>query len=117
MSASLPVANAKVYRVRNLPGDVDRLAAASLVARAFGDIVTDDVGLSSLALTIDPWAPSPTRTATVTFKTIPSLIASNPKTSEWRLPGPGSQRPIVVDTTFRGLTPLNDVHPSVHDHE
>ena len=117
MEASGPAPQLKVYRVRNLPGNVDRLAAASLIAQSMDGIQTDDVVLSSLALTIDPWTPSSTKTATVSFKKTPSPIASRPGGPEWRLPGLGSQSPLIVDTHFRGFTPLNDVHSSTHEHE
>lgn len=107
----------KVYRARNLPGHADRLAAIELLAQCVPDIALDDVQLGSLAFAVDPWSLSPTKTATLMFKTVPAVIGINPNSTEWTFPVPGLESPIILDIHFYGLTPLNEVDISTHTNE
>ncbi|XMA07283.1 hypothetical protein WAI453_000074 [Rhynchosporium graminicola] len=52
------------------------------------------------------------KTSTVMFVTIPSLIHDDPGKQEWRIPGNAPSRnvdDIILDVHFIGMTPLNDV--------
>ncbi|KAK7229266.1 hypothetical protein V2G26_001436 [Clonostachys chloroleuca] len=104
----------KVYRATNLPGHVDRLGALELLARCLPDITLDDIQLGSLATAIEPWALTPTKTATLTLKTVPATISEDQNSTEWVFPAAGLVRPVVLDTHFYGLTPLNEVEETLH---
>ncbi|KAI1376505.1 hypothetical protein F4677DRAFT_459687 [Hypoxylon crocopeplum] len=60
----------KVYRLRNLPGHVDRQSAAELFSACIDDASPQDIRISSLAYTVDPWARPPTKIATLTFEKV-----------------------------------------------
>jgi hypothetical protein len=109
--------NTKVYRLRNLPGHVDRQSAAELFASCFDDASPQHVLISSLAPAIDPWTRSPTKTATLIFKETPTAVHSHAISGEWRFPVPGLTKALILDHHFQGLTPLNEVNPGEHEHE
>ncbi|VUC31189.1 unnamed protein product [Clonostachys rosea] len=104
----------KVYRATNLPEHVDRLGALELLARCIPGITLEDIKLGSLAVAIDPWALTPTKTATLTLKTVPTSISEDQNGTEWAFPAAGLVHPVILDTHFYGLTPLNEVEETIH---
>jgi hypothetical protein len=92
-----------VYRLRRLPAHADR----------------QDVQVHSLANAVDPWERYPTRTATLTFKKPPFAPGARPENGvpEWSIPVLGLSLPLLLDSHFIGVTPLNDVPPSEHEYE
>ncbi|KAK5992042.1 hypothetical protein PT974_05438 [Cladobotryum mycophilum] len=112
MSQSQP--KPKVYRVRNLPIHVDRLLTRELLSQALPDLALRDIRIFSVAKVVDRWERQPTRTATVTFCRTPRVIEKKPRSLEWTVQLPGLPRPLIIDTHFLGMTPLNDVTEADH---
>ena len=104
-----------VFRVRGLPIDVKHPDdVASLLSVRLGDIPSHTVKVYSLATALDftsDFSGSPrSRSATVMFETIPSLVQNSPGKEEWSIPAQSHQSDeVVLDTHFIGMTPLNDV--------
>ena len=107
----------KVYRLRNIPSHADRYLAAELIAGCVRGLSPHQIRISSLALAIDPWARTPTKTATLTLEFCNSDIELKPGQEEWAFSLPGLPKPLLLDQHFRGLTPLNDVNPETHKYE
>jgi len=107
----------KVYRLRYLPGHVDRLKAVELLAGLLDGIAASDIQIYSLAQSVDPAERPPAKVATLTFSKLPSIIHSDPNGSEWTIDGPGLSKPLILDSRFRGMTPLNDMLPGSHRFE
>jgi hypothetical protein len=63
-----------------------------------------------------PWETPPTKTATLSFIALPSVVEVQIKKGEWKIEG-GFDRPLILDTHFLGLTPLNDVEAQKHEIE
>lgn len=109
----------KVYRLRNLPGHVDRQRAAELLAACAVEVALHQIRISSLAHVVDPWTLPPTKTATLTITDfnidIHAQFSSGP--NEWTLHTPGLADPLILDCHFHGLTPLNDVDPDAHEYD
>ncbi|KXJ85383.1 hypothetical protein Micbo1qcDRAFT_223338, partial [Microdochium bolleyi] len=108
-----------VYRLRNLPSEVDRLAVAQLVVAALADpeITIHDVEIHSLAPAVD-WSQS--KVATLSFRADPksfqaSLASEQNHPREWRQRVTGLSQPLIFDAHFNGLTVLNNVHDSEHE--
>ncbi|KAH8894176.1 hypothetical protein GQ53DRAFT_744927 [Thozetella sp. PMI_491] len=114
---SKPRHTSKVYRLRGLPGHVDRLEAVGILSRSLQDVGRDDIHIRSLAAAVDPWERQPTRTATLTFEKTPALIAAHSELGEWKIPVTGLGSPLLIDTHFFGLTALNDVSPAEHRYD
>ena len=115
------LSKSKVFRLRNLPGHVDRLSAAKLLASALRDDVFtfDSVQIFSLALAVDDWKRRRTKVATLMFEKIPTAVDSHSGSvaQEWSFDVPGLPSPLILDTHFRGMTPLNEVSTAEHEHE
>jgi hypothetical protein len=115
----------KVYRLRNIPAHADRLAVTQLVTTALNDpyITAGDVQISSLAPAVELWKRWRTQVATLTFKQVPKLLASQslkpgePEPTFWSLAVPGLPEPLVLDTQFDGLTPLNETSLENHEYD
>jgi hypothetical protein len=100
MAASSTSATPKTYRVRGLPADnSEPQDIADLLAACLGDTCQPRVH----SLASDPSKSRDDLVATVTFSGHPSLLVDTK--NEWTLPEPHSK--IVIDTHFRGITPLN----------
>lgn len=112
-----PNIKARVFRVRNLPGHVDRLSAVELLCAAIEDITSQDVQISSLAYDVDPWAWSRTKVATMTFHREPPALSSSLGGGEYLFPVSGLERPLIIDHHFQGITPLNYVPNREHKYE
>lgn len=107
----------RVFRVRNLPGHVDRLSAMELLCASIKGITAQDVQISSLAYDIDPWACSRTKVATLTFHKEPPALSSSLKGGEYHVSVSGLEKPLIIDHHFRGITPLNHVPDYEHTYE
>ncbi len=110
----------KVYRLQNLPAHVDRLAAAELLASTFPDAVSPaDIYIYSLASTLHSWA-QPTKVATLMFRKLPAGLNQfygSFEIDQWNIRLAGFSEPLILDTHFRGMTPLSDPQKSDHTHE
>jgi hypothetical protein len=107
---------AKVYRLRGIPLHLDRQGVVDLVCSSLPDISRNEVAIASLALSCGFWS-SNSKTATLTFTTLPSIVKTAATQHTWRLTTPGLPEPLVLDDDFGGLTPLNDVDPEQYDQE
>ncbi|KAI0466703.1 hypothetical protein F4859DRAFT_496404 [Xylaria cf. heliscus] len=103
------------FRLRRCPVDADAKICAELLSAAFADIEPEGVHIQSLATNLDPWERPRTKVATLTFRTTPSLLTEQHDRSEWVLPVDGLEEPLILDTHFLGLTPLNDVDHETHE--
>ncbi|KAK0724323.1 hypothetical protein B0H67DRAFT_102434 [Lasiosphaeris hirsuta] len=103
------------FRLRGCPATVDEVALCDALAQAFGDIDPDDIHLQSLARAVDPWETPSTKTATLRFAKLPSVVQAQISRGEWKIEGSGLNNALILDSHFLGLTPLNDV--GVHKHK
>lgn len=76
----------------------------------------EDITVASLALSCGR-SRTPTKTATLTLRSLPDVVRTAPGAGEWLLPVSGLPKPLILDDTFYGLTPLNDVAGLEHHHE
>ncbi|KAI1211486.1 uncharacterized protein F4807DRAFT_472944 [Annulohypoxylon truncatum] len=104
-----------VYRLRGCPAHLHPGTAAEFLSREFGDVSRDDIQIQSLATDPEPWVTSPTKVGTLVFKRLPALIETQKEQDTWDLKVLGFERPLVLDTHFRGMTPLNDVEEAKHE--
>ncbi|KAF7529190.1 hypothetical protein G7054_g9937 [Neopestalotiopsis clavispora] len=108
-----------VYRLRQLPEDADRLEAVQLFSKALG-IESSAIHVWSLAHSTDPWVPS--KIATLQFSEtveVQEVLMRNAKGNisksgdDWKIQVENLKDSLVLDSHFRGLTPLYD--PAVHE--
>ncbi|KAH8745420.1 hypothetical protein F5882DRAFT_262810, partial [Hyaloscypha sp. PMI_1271] len=97
------------YRVRLLPSHLDRHGVVRLLSTLLDGLEPDNIQILSLARSVNPWERPPTKTATVMFGRLPTVLDSDH--DEWVLESQqaGLERNIMIDTHFLGLTALNDV--------
>ncbi|CAH0020775.1 unnamed protein product, partial [Clonostachys rhizophaga] len=106
-----PEQSSKVYRLRYLPRYVDRLDTAKMLVGCIPGLQLEEIQISSLASAVDNRL---SKTATVMFKFTPHIVCREPSQNQWDFPVSGLPEPIVLDTHFYGLTPLNEVDESSH---
>ncbi|UKZ81863.1 hypothetical protein TrVFT333_009639 [Trichoderma virens FT-333] len=107
----------KVYRLRDIPADRDRLGVAELIKPFIPDGKLEDITIASLAPTCGFPGRSPTKTATVTVRKTPEIMNHSSTTGEWKLCTPALTNPLILDATFYGLTPLNEVEEHQHKYD
>ncbi|PTB63731.1 hypothetical protein BBK36DRAFT_1126010 [Trichoderma citrinoviride] len=107
----------KVYRLRGIPAHLDRLGLARLIQPFLPAGKLEDISVASLALSCDFWSRHPTKTATLTLRNLPEVVREAPAAGEWELPVLALPKPLILDDTFFGLTPLNEVPESQHQHD
>ncbi|KAL7906988.1 hypothetical protein GGI35DRAFT_482355 [Trichoderma velutinum] len=108
----------KVYRLRGIPPYMDRLSVAQLVRPFLSDGKLEDIRVASLALSCDIRIENRTKTATLNLKTLPEVVRDAPAAGEWHLPVHAlPEHSLILDDTFYGLTPLNDVAMSQHQYD
>lgn len=107
----------RVFRVRNLPGHLDRLSAVEVLCAAIKGITAEDVQISSLAYDVDPWACSRTKVATLNFHREPPALGLSLKGGEYPISVAGLEKPLIIDHHFQGITPLNHVPDYEHKYE
>ncbi|RWA04471.1 hypothetical protein EKO27_g10640 [Xylaria grammica] len=112
----------KVFRLQQIPINVDRRLACELMSAALG-IESASVLISSLARSVNPF--NPTKVATLTFSDASHVrdILEKPRPGsnvirngdEWciTVQDHGHNEPVklIMDTHFKGLTPLHDPEP------
>ncbi|RWA11742.1 hypothetical protein EKO27_g3362 [Xylaria grammica] len=108
-------AKQKTFRLRCCPADADTDRCVELLSTAFADIEPEGIRIRSLAANLDPWERPPTKVATLTFRITPILLREPSGRSEWILPVAGLKEPLILDSHFLGLTPLNDVQDETHE--
>lgn len=107
----------RVFRVRNLPGHLDRLSAVELLCGSIKGLTTQDVQICSLAYNADPWESSRTKVATLTLYREPPALTSSLKGGECSISVSGLERRLIIDHHFQGVTPLNHVPDYEHKYE
>ncbi|KAL7810778.1 hypothetical protein V8C44DRAFT_350038 [Trichoderma aethiopicum] len=107
----------KVYRLRGIPEHLDRLGVAQLMQPFLPSGKMEDITVASLALSCDFWSRTPTKTATLTLRSLPDVVRASPGAGEWQLPILALPKPLILDDTFYGLTPLNEVAEVQHHHD
>ncbi|PTB72047.1 hypothetical protein M440DRAFT_1405803 [Trichoderma longibrachiatum ATCC 18648] len=107
----------KVYRLRGIPEHLDRLGVAQLIRPFLPSEKLEDITVASLALSCGFWSRSPTKTATLTLRSLPDLVRAAPGAGEWQLPILALPKPLILDDTFYGLTPLNEVSEFQHRYD
>ncbi|KAL7938271.1 hypothetical protein V8C35DRAFT_276650 [Trichoderma chlorosporum] len=107
----------KVYRLRGIPEHLDRLGVAVLLGRFIPDGDQRDVNIASLASSCERWAIIRTKTATLSFKKLPEAVGRDPGAGEWSLQDLTLAAPLLLDDTFFGLSPLNDVPEHEHRYD
>lgn len=105
----------KVYRLRRCPAHLDRYNATKLLSEALGDVEPADIHIQSLVMDLDPWARPPTKVGTLMFHKVPKLIEDEKEENEWKVPVVALEKPLLLDTHFLGMTPLNDVEREQHE--
>jgi hypothetical protein len=109
-----------VFRLRGLPNYTDKHEEVStLLCEWVGDIPRDCVRVFSLATSLNHWEAPPSKVATVMFTMLPAIIRDNLDEVEWPIVSPSkhSHHDLVLDIHFMGMTPLNDLEKSLHQHE
>ncbi|KAI1440544.1 hypothetical protein F5Y02DRAFT_402664 [Annulohypoxylon stygium] len=96
----------KVFRLRQLPGDANKSQALVYLSIGLGSIPVDNIQIYSLATSLSPWRP--TKTATFMVDPPPALLQGDPSKDEWQIKVNGLEEPLILDTHFRGLTPLRE---------
>ncbi|KAI1126898.1 hypothetical protein F5Y10DRAFT_243740 [Nemania abortiva] len=103
------------YRLRRCPLDADAKRCAILLSLAFPDIQPEAVRIRSLAPSLNPWERPHTKVATLTFQITPASLTGQLDQNEWVLPIQELESPLILDTHFLGLTPLNEVVVRTHE--
>ncbi|KAI1862459.1 hypothetical protein JX265_009173 [Neoarthrinium moseri] len=96
----------KVFRLRQLPRDTTESQTLVFLSKGLGGIRVDDIHIYSLATSLSPWRP--TKTATLMFDPPPPLTEQHQEEDEWQITVMELEKPLILDTHFRGLTPLRD---------
>ncbi len=106
--------NAFAFRLRGCPIGTREAALREMMSAAFGDITPSDIRIHSLATAL--WETPPTRTATLTFERLPSVIQSQVKEGKLKMAHHVLDG-LLLDTEFLGLTPLSEVDAQNHEFE
>lgn len=99
------------FRLRGCPANLSKADLCDRLSAFCGDIAPDAIHIQSLARALDPWENLPTKTATLTFAILPSVVKIQTE-REWKIDA-GLDGSFILDTHFLGLTPLNGVE--AHD--
>ncbi|KAI0850599.1 hypothetical protein F5Y00DRAFT_268344 [Daldinia vernicosa] len=115
--AAWPESGVGVWVVVARKNDVSyRQSATELVSICIG-ASPQDIRISSLACAVDPWERPPTKTATLTFEKGDHITRFNSNNGEWTFMHPALANPLILDSHFRGLTPLNEVAAENHQYD
>ncbi|EHK42973.1 hypothetical protein TRIATDRAFT_285651 [Trichoderma atroviride IMI 206040] len=107
----------KVYRLRGIPEHLDRLGVTQLVSTFVPGGDLRDVIVTSLALSCEVWTVSRSKVATLSFQKLPDVVSKDPTAGEWPLRVLALAKPLLLDDTFFGLCPLNDVPEHQHKYD
>ena len=116
LTVAMASTSALTYRLRGCPATADEAALRGGLAQALGDVRPEDIYIQSLATAIGSWERSPTKTATLRFAKLPSVVGIQ-TTKEWKIEGHGLHGTLILDTHFLGLTPLNETQAHEHRFE
>ncbi|KAI0155141.1 hypothetical protein GGR57DRAFT_88992 [Xylariaceae sp. FL1272] len=105
------------FRLRRCPVNTTAKTCEEWLSLAFIDVQAEEIKVLSLATNLDPWERPRTKVATLMFLTTPTLILEQEAENEWILPIDGLTEPLILDTHFLGLTPLNDVDDAAHEYD
>lgn len=106
----------RTYRVRQLSRHVSEEDLPSFLASCCEELGGEsNIVVWSLATSLLPFENPRTKTATVTFHSLPPVF--NNDATEWTLTTPGSYSNVIVDVHFLGFTGLNDVETGMHNLE
>ena len=105
------------FRLRGCPVTTNERALCDQLSQAFADITPNDIRIQSLATTLDRLETPPTKTATLSFAKLPSVVEKQLKKGEWKITSHGPEGSLILDTHFLGMTPLNDVEAQTHNFE
>lgn len=104
-----------VYRLRGLPSYIESQAqAAEILSWALEQQVSEICVHSLATIEVSSWT-GKTRTATVMFEKMPQVVLNSPNQDEWTIAHPRLQDSLLLDSHFRGMTPLYDILPP-HEH-
>lgn len=104
------------YRLRRLPAYLDHSQVANFLATSVEGLgPPENIVIFSLASSLMPWKQSPTKTATLMFKSTPTRL-DNDRT-EWTVPMPDHSESLIFDIHFLEFTPLSDCDRSLHQFE
>ncbi|KAK1252596.1 hypothetical protein MKX08_003783 [Trichoderma sp. CBMAI-0020] len=92
----------KVYRLRGIPEHLDRLGVTQHVSTFVPGGDLRDVIVTSLALSCEK---------------LPDAVRENPTAGEWPLRVLALAKPLLLDDTFFGLCPLNDIPEHQHKYD
>lgn len=108
---------ARVLRLRYVPGHLDRLEVIKLLSKSLKNVEEADITIFSLALDVNTLSQMPRKVATLTFQSLPATISSRLQAGDVRIEVPGLAMPLVLDSHFRGITPVNEIPERMHTHE
>ncbi|ROV90935.1 hypothetical protein VMCG_09991 [Cytospora schulzeri] len=102
-----------VFRLRRCPWDKDVSGLQELLSNALQDVPKKDIRIQSLAA--DYGVCNTTKTATLMFRKLPSLVTEQPKQKQWKISLDDGSTGLLLDIDFGGFTPLNDPEPEKHE--
>lgn len=104
----------RTYRIRQLPGHIDVHDLPALLISLENSIgPLENINVHSLAGSLNTFD-VPTKTATITFNSVPKVFDNDQKEWVFQTRQLGLQKNIIFDIHFLGFTALNDVDPSMH---
>ena len=115
--AEMVSSNTFTFRLRRCPATAGEATLCDSLSKAFGDIKPRDIRVQSLATALDPWETPSTKTATLNFAKLPSVVETQIEKGEWWIECPGLDGRLILDTHFLGITPLNDIEAQTHNFE
>jgi hypothetical protein len=99
--------------VRQIPSHVSKESLASVLVKACKSLGPEEnIKVCSLGSSLVPFEMPRTKTATIIFKTLPTLL--DDEETEWVLRTAGFQPNIIIDVHFLGFTALNEVDSDLH---
>jgi hypothetical protein len=104
------------YRISRVPAGVTASKLKAILVDHLGLGSEDNINVRSLARTPDVWTYPPQQTATIDFDVAPKVLGQTKYNVDSFELGDDDD-PIVVDRTFLGFTPLNDVADEDHEFE
>ena len=96
---------------------MNKTAFCDRLSQAFGDIMSIDICIQSLATILDPFEMPSTKTVTLNFVKLPSVVEIQIKKCEWMIESHGFDSSLILDINFHGMTPFNDVEAQKYDFE
>lgn len=108
------ISHDRTYRVRQLSWHIDVHHLPALLISLESSIgPLGNINVHSLAGSLNTFEDVPTKTATVTFNSVPSAFDNDQTEWVFQTRRLGLQKNIIFDIHFLGFTALNDVDPSM----